>query len=86
MATTFSSKCFILGTLFIQESDNEEFSNFFEFNDIGLPLAYSQSQGLCEVTDNGKTWIEGSWGELMEALAIEDTGFENLNEVFALAK
>ena len=86
MATTFSNKCFILGTLFIQEADNEEFSNFFEYNDIGLPLAYSQSQGLCEVTDKGKTWSEGSWKELMEALEINDTGFENLDEVFALAE
>ena len=86
MATTFSNKCFILGTFFIQEADNEEFSNFFEYNDIGLPLAYANSQDLCNVTEAGTKWIEDTWSEFLEALAIEDTGFENLDEVTAAAE
>lgn len=86
MATTFSNKCFILGTFFIQEADNEEFSNFFEYNDIGLPLAYSHSQDLCNLTDKGTQWVEDTWELFIEALAIEDTGFESLDDISALAE
>ena len=86
MATTFSNKCNILGALFTNERENEDFFRFFEFNDIGLPLAYAVSQNLCEVSDKGESWIELTWKDLMEALEITDNEFESLDEVLSLVK
>ena len=83
MKTTFSNKCFILGSFFIQEVDNEEFANFFEYHNLGLPLAYAVSQDFCNITDKGMKWIENTWEEFLEALSIEDSGFRNLEEISA---
>jgi len=86
MQTNFLSKCNILGKMWTEYSDSEELKDFFEYNDIGLPLAYAISQKLANATDIGEQWIEETWDILMESLSIEDTGFENVNDIFASAE
>lgn len=82
MTTDFSKQIEILGQFYQNYRDDENLADFFEFNDLGLPLAYFAAEGLCQVTDDGIGYISETWNLLMAALELEDTGFENLEQLF----
>lgn len=80
--TDFSNKCSILGALYSNYGEDPEFEDFVEFNDLGLPLAYLSSEGLCELSTDGERYIEETWLLFVKSLGIEDTGFEDIEEMF----
>jgi hypothetical protein len=79
--TDFSNICDILGELYSQYSEDEDFKDFIEFNDLGLPLAYFVRENLATPSDDGVRYIMETWDLFITSLDIEDTGFNNLNEV-----
>jgi len=85
MATTFSNKVEILTDLWLNQKNAEQFADFVEYNDLGLPLAYLIQNNKCVATDEGIRLVDETFDLLIELADIEDTGFVNLNEVFALA-
>lgn len=85
MQTDFVNKVSILGSLHSNYQGDENMADFMEFNDIGLPLAYFVAEKLAVVTDEGARFINETFDLFLEALAIEDTGFEFLDEVLAKA-
>jgi len=85
MTTDFSNKIDILSRFKVLYQEDNEIEEFFEFNDIGLPLAYLASEGLCEVSDDGKKYIAETWDMFLSTLEVEDTGFSDLDEVLARA-
>jgi hypothetical protein len=84
--TDFSSICNILGKLYSTYKDDEEFKDFIDFNDLGLPLAYFVSENLCEVSDDGARSITETWTLFLAGLNLEDTGWSDLDEVFESAE
>jgi hypothetical protein len=85
MATTDSSNIIdILGQLYIQYKGDKDFADFIDFNDIGLPLAYLASEGLCEPSDDGKRYILETWELFLTSLNLEDTGFVNLDQMLEI--
>ena len=54
MATPFSNKVAILADLWINYRDDEQFQDFIEYNDLGLPLGYLINTELATPTDQ---WI-----------------------------
>ena len=83
--TDFSSVCEILSDLYTNYKDEEDFADFIEFNDIGLPLAYFQHEGLSKITPDGERYIAETWQLFLVSLNLQDEGFESLDEVFAAA-
>ena len=83
MTTDFSKQVEILGEFYINYREDSELKDFLEFNDIGLPLAYLASEGLCEISEDGKKYVAESWEMFLLAMGITDEGFENLGEIFA---
>jgi hypothetical protein len=83
--TGFSKKCEILGDLYANYGQDPEFRDFVEFNDLGLPLAYLTSEGLCELSTDGERYIEETWILFVKSLGIDDTGFEDIDEMFQAA-
>jgi hypothetical protein len=81
--TDFSNICNILGQLYSEYREDPGFSEFIEFNDLGLPLAYLERENLCNVTADGEKYIAETWELFLVSLDIEDEGFENLDEVLA---
>lgn len=79
--TDFSDKVDILGELYANYSNDENFKDFIEFNDLGLPLAYLSREGLCEVSDDGERYISETWDLFIKSLGLDDTGFNDLDEV-----
>ena len=85
--TPLSSKCDILAELWVKYKGDSDFTDFIEYNDLGLPLAYAVSHGIVEVNNQVSMFIEETFDVLLTALDIEeDTGFEELGELFALSQ
>ena len=84
--TDFTKVCEILGTLYVNYKEDEEFEDFIDFNDLGLPLAYLASENLCEVSDDGARYITETWELFLAGLKMKDEGFDSLEELFAIAE
>jgi hypothetical protein len=82
MATTFSNKTEILGSLFTSYQYDDYFREWAEYYNIGLPLAYLISKDFSTPTDSGTESINKTWASLLELIEIEDTGFEHISDIF----
>lgn len=82
IVTDFRDICKILGELYTNYKEDEEFKDFIEFNDLGLPLAYFVGENLCEVSDDGARYITETWNLFLAGLDIKDTGWNSLEEMF----
>lgn len=81
MTTTFSNKAIILADLWLNYRDEEEFSDFVEYNDLGLPLAYSLANGIIESSKMVEQFITESFDLFISGLGVEDTGYDNLDDL-----
>ena len=79
--TTFENKCLILADLWLNYRNDDNFEDFIEYNDMGLPLAYALSEGIVKGTELSDKFIDETFDLLLRAIGIEDTGFENLDDV-----
>ena len=82
--TTFAKQCEILGELWLEHSDDEEFKEFFEYNNLGVPLAYAIEQELVISTPKAERFIGESFRILLAGMEVEDTGFDSLSELMDL--
>jgi hypothetical protein len=80
-ATTFENKALILGQLWLNYKSDDELADFFEYNDLGLPLAFAFAEGIVNHTPTLEQYINESWNLLIEGLDIEDTGFEDITDL-----
>lgn len=86
MTTTIENQVIILSDLWLNFRYDEEFSDFIEYNDLGLPLAYAISEGIVKITDQAQSFIEETFSLLLAGIGVEDTGFETLDEVLSSAE
>lgn len=78
----FSSKCEILGDLWIEYRNDENFEDFIEYNDIGLPLAYAFSSGLAKAEPQGELYVNETWDLFVEALGVDpEIEWESLEDM-----
>ena len=87
--TSFESKLEILGQLSSAAKEGDELTDeFIEFvsqHDLGLPLAYLASEGLCSLSDQGISYISETWTALLKLCEMEDQGFESLEDILKLS-
>lgn len=81
-STDFSNRCYILCELWMGYRDDEQFSDFVEYNDLGFPLAYLIAKDVVKSTAEAEKIIDETWELFLQSLEVEDTGFESLAEVF----
>jgi hypothetical protein len=60
---------------------DEEFKDFIEYNDVGLPLAYFIDNKIVESTNMAQRFIEETFDIFISSLDLEDTGFDNLDDL-----
>jgi hypothetical protein len=77
----YSSRCDILSDLWMNYRDEEDFKDFIEYNDLGLPLAHFISEGIVSSAPMAEQYINETWNLFIAALEIDDTGFESLEQV-----
>lgn len=80
--TPFSDKCAILSELWMDYRQDEQFKDFIEYNDLGLPLAYAVYTEMVEPKDLSVKMINETFDVLLSGLGYEkDEGFETLDDV-----
>ena len=80
--TTYENKCYILSEIWLGYRQDTQFTDFVEYNDLGLPLAYAISNKIIQSSDKAKNFIEETFDLLLAGLGIdEDTGFETLADM-----
>lgn len=84
MNTSIEKRCEILGDLWIQYKNEVELSDFMEYNDLGLALAFSINEDIVKITSTATAYINESFDLLLESMSLEDRGFDNLNEIFSI--
>jgi ribosomal protein L37E len=84
--TTFENKCHILGDMWMSMRDAEDFEEFFEYNDLGLPLAYVLDNDMAVPNKKSHEFVNETFDLLLEQLEIEDSGFEELDELLNMAE
>ena len=80
--TPFSSRCDILGQFWIENKNDLEWEDFFDYNDLGLPLAYAISTNMVKATDIVETFVDETWETFLYLMSVKDEGFESLEDVF----
>jgi hypothetical protein len=65
---------------------DEEFRDFIEYNDLGLPLAYAIAENVVAVSDKARLFIEETFDVLLAGLEIDDEGFETLDELLEFSE
>jgi hypothetical protein len=79
--TTFENQASVLSELWVQYKGEEEFEDFFEYNDLGLPLAFAFAQGIVTHTAELEKCIGETWKLFLEGLEVEDLGYESLEDL-----
>ena len=79
---TFTKKCQILSELWLDYRQDEQFQDFIEYNDIGLPLSYFVEAEIVQATDIAEEYISETFRLLVVALGLDsNTDWESLNEM-----
>ena len=79
--TWYPGRCEILAELWMIYRWDEQFSDFIEYNDLGLPLAYAIDNGYVTSSDEARKLINETFELLLKALQIEDLGFETVEQM-----
>ena len=85
-STSYTNKCSILAELWLNYRSDEEFQDFIEYNDLGLPLAYAIDNDIVKSTEMAQRFVEETFDVFLATLDVEDTGFENLDELLNIAE
>jgi hypothetical protein len=86
-STPYSSQVSILADLWLNYRNDEEFIDFIEYNDLGLPLAYAIANDIVKSTDTAQNFVAETFDLLLAGLEIdEDTGFETLDDLLSEAQ
>jgi hypothetical protein len=82
--TPFSTRAEILADLWLNYRNDEEFQDFIEYNDIGLPLAYAISNDLVKTTDIATKFVNETFDLFVEALDYGvDSGWSDLDSMLS---
>lgn len=78
----FFRKCEILGDLWLNYRADEQFADFVEYNDLGLPLAYAFAEDLAKPTEIAEKYVNESYELLAESLGVSGTEpFDSLDDM-----
>ena len=64
----------------------EEFEDFLEYNDLGLPIAYAIANDIVKPLDLAKSFVDETFDLLLVALGLEDDNWENLDQMLSISK
>jgi hypothetical protein len=81
VVTSLARRCEILSQVWMEHRQDDDFQDFVEFNDLGLPLAYIAAEKLARLTDEGKACVNETFELLLEALDQEDADWADLEDL-----
>ena len=84
MNTSLEIRAEILSDLWLNYRADEEFQDFIQYNDLGLPVAYLISSGLVSPGEEINKFVNEAFDLLLAGFDQEDTGFETLDELLGV--
>lgn len=85
MKTSTEKQAEILADLWLNFRDEDDFQDFIEYNDLGLPLAYAINAKIVPLTEQAEKFLNETFALLLAGLNVEeDTGFDSLDEILDL--
>jgi hypothetical protein len=79
---TFTKKCEILSELWLDYRQDEQFQDFIEYNDIGLPLSYFIEAEIVQATAIAEEYISETFRLFSVALGLDSSkDWQSLNEM-----
>jgi hypothetical protein len=82
MSTPYKKKCEILSELWMTYRDEETLEDFFQYNDLSLPLAFMLKEGIVSEKNSViEGFIEEAFMIFLAAIKVEDEGFDNLDDI-----
>jgi len=85
METTFKAKCEILSDLWVRYRHEPTLRDFFDYNDLSLPLAFLVAEQIVtEQTPAIKNFIQETFILFLTAVGVEDDGYETLDEILEI--
>lgn len=86
--TPFSKRCEILGQVWVyyreDANDQPAWKDFFDWADIGLPLAYSVWQGYVSTKDSAKVLVDETWDVFCSMINVDAHGkYSDLSDIFS---
>lgn len=80
--TPIEVRCDILSELWIDYRHQEDFKDFIDYNDLGLPMAFMLAEKIVSPTDQANTIINETFDLFLASLGIkEDEGYDNLDDM-----
>lgn len=80
--TPFDTRCLILGEIWLNQRDNEDFDDFIAHHDMGLPLAYANIAKYATLSEAGTTLVNETFEHLLAGFGLEDTNFKDQDEFY----
>lgn len=77
----FADKTGVLAQLWIDFREDDNFSAFMDYNDIGVPMAYYIAEGLVNPTPLGEQYVEESIDMMFKLLEITEAEVDELEDV-----
>ena len=88
----FNQKCEMLAELWSSYKSDIKFADFFEYNDLGLPLAFMIQEKIVKKTPAAEVYINQTFELLHQALGLGpvdenwDYDYANLEEMLTIAE
>lgn len=80
--TPFLTKCQILSELWLDYKGDNNFADFIEYNDLGLPIAYAIANGIVESKPLAEKFINESFELLADGLGlVADAEWKDLTQM-----
>jgi hypothetical protein len=79
--TTQPNKMAILADLWLNYRGDDEFKDFVDYNDLGLPIAYAIANGIVDSNQIAEQFINESFDLLLAGLGVDDEDFETLEDM-----
>lgn len=76
----FADKTGVLAQLWIDFREDDNFSAFMDYNDIGVPMAYYIAEGLVNPTPLGEQYVEESLDMMFKLLEITEAEVDELED------
>lgn len=80
-STPFSSRCEILGDLWIGYKNDSELFDFFDYNDLGLPLAYALATEIVAPTPKAEMFVNETFELFLSSFDLKDEGYDSLDDI-----
>ena len=75
----FSDKTGVIGQLWIEFRNDEDFDAFMDYNDLGCPMAYMVAEGLIkDLTPVGEEMIEETFKMLLELINVTEEEIDSV--------